>query len=310
MAFKKMSHGKYPPRLWSLRGYPGSGKSTFAAQMRSPMVVIDADNRFEEVLALTQGDVYELSELPSDNTDTRRINDLLNENMPGSNVRTIVVDSLTTIIAPLVTKAIQANDAGENRNRIAAFKEKALAMRQLQDAITRWGCDVLVIYHLNDARDSQANEVIRPSVSETELARLMRSLNLSLEMVESQGRHGVKVIWARRGRSDMVLWDDTGCWQGMPEKIEQAVYDGLTESERSNLDREEPLVFPSPEVALAWAVEQGAFDEESHARNTYEKLKRDYAPKTAHEMAALWISDVQRRAKKHVPETVSETASA
>jgi len=299
MAFKKMVKGKYPPRLWSLRGYPGSGKSTFASQMRGPMLVVDADQRFEEVLHLAEGDVYTLSERANDNVDTRRIETLLDENMPAAEIGTIVVDSLTSIIAPLVTKAIQANDAGENKNRIAAFKEKALAMRQLQDAVTRWGTDVLVVYHLVDARDGRAKEVSRPSISETELARLMRSLNLSLEMVLAEERRGVKVVWARRGRSGMVLWDESGCWRGMPEAIEQAVYDGLTDEETERLSRGEPVVFPSPEVALAWAVEQGVFDDEVHARNAYEKLKREAKPRTAGEMAALWISDVRDR----TPET-------
>jgi len=31
--FKKMVKSTYPPRLWALVGYPGSGKSTFATQM-------------------------------------------------------------------------------------------------------------------------------------------------------------------------------------------------------------------------------------------------------------------------------------
>ena len=57
MAFKKMVKPQYPPRHWSLVGYPGSGKSTFAAQMRGPKVVIDADHRFTEVLELAQEDV-------------------------------------------------------------------------------------------------------------------------------------------------------------------------------------------------------------------------------------------------------------
>ena len=43
MAFKKMTKPEYPPRLWALVGYPGSGKSTFATQMRAPILVIDAE---------------------------------------------------------------------------------------------------------------------------------------------------------------------------------------------------------------------------------------------------------------------------
>ena len=48
MPFNKMLKNKYPPRLWSLVGYPGSGKSTFSTKMRGPFVVIDADQRFDD----------------------------------------------------------------------------------------------------------------------------------------------------------------------------------------------------------------------------------------------------------------------
>ena len=51
MAFKKMEEG-FPPRQWALVGQPGSGKSTLAAQMRAPLLVIDADHRFAEVKKL------------------------------------------------------------------------------------------------------------------------------------------------------------------------------------------------------------------------------------------------------------------
>lgn len=216
MAFKKFQTQKYPVRLWALVSYPGAGKSTFATQMKAPILPIDADGRFSEVVHLAAGDVYQLSDLASDNSDPARIDALLSQNMPGSKVGTIVVDSLTAIIAPMVTRAIQDNDAGKNKNRIAAFKEKALAMRQLQDAVSKWGADVLWIYHLQDARDEKANEVTRATLSSTERARLYRSLNLELHIIQENDRRGVKVVWARRGRSGMIIWDDSGCWAGMP----------------------------------------------------------------------------------------------
>jgi putative protein kinase ArgK-like GTPase of G3E family len=40
MLFKKLQATKYPPRLWGLVGYPGSGKSTFATAMRAPILAI------------------------------------------------------------------------------------------------------------------------------------------------------------------------------------------------------------------------------------------------------------------------------
>lgn len=296
MPFRQMTRSKYPPRLWALVGYPGSGKSTFATQMQGPMLVVDADHRFEEVLDLAGSrDVYELSDVAGDNTDADCIAAILARNMPESDVGTIVVDSLTAIITPLVIQAMVDKDAGRSKNLVAAFRGKALAMRQLQDAVTRWGTDVLWIYHLQDARDGQANKVTRATVSQTELARLTRSINLQLEIVQSDDRRGVKVVWARRGRAGMTLWDESGVWAGMPEKIEEAVYGGLSEDEQRDIEGEIPEVFPDPATAIAWGMDQGVFQAIAHARNAYEKVKREMRPKDAREMARFWVADVQGR---------------
>lgn len=296
MAFKKMEKAQYPPRLWALVGYPGSGKSSFATQMKTPLLAVDADHRFDEVLDLAAGDVYELSDAPADHVDADRIAALLAANMPGSGVRTIVVDSLTAIITPLVVQAMVDKDAGREKNLAAAFRGKALAMRQLQDAVTRWGCDTLWIYHLNDARDGQGKALVKATVSQTELARLTRSINLQLEIVQERGgRRGVKVAWARRGRSGMTIWDESGTWAGMPERIEDAVYGGLSLADQERIEGETPATFPNAETAIAWGMEQGAFQVLQHARNAYNKLKREKEPQDAQEMAALWIAEVQAR---------------
>jgi hypothetical protein len=298
MAFKKMVRAPYPPRLWSLVGYPGAGKSSFAARLRGPMVVVDADHRFQEVLSLAKDEVYELSDTKSDNVDPNQISRLLSINMPGSGAKTIIVDSLTAIITPIVVQAMIDHDNGKERNLSAAFKTKALAMRQLQDAVTRWGCDVLWIYHLQDARDARANEVTRATVSQTELARLTRSINVQLEIVHDKhnpGLRGIKVVWARRGRSGSIIWDESGTWENMPERIEEAIYDGLTKEEQDSIEKTVPDYFPNPETAVSWALEQGAYEHIPHARNAYDKLKRDRSPKSAREMAQFWVEYVQER---------------
>ncbi len=292
--FTKMTQPATPRRLWSLVGFPGSGKSTFAARMRGPLLAIDADHRFDEVMSLA-GDVYQLSASPSDNVQTERIVDCLHAHMKGSPVRTIVVDSLTAIMAPLVTQAILDNDAGKNKNRMSAFKEKALAMRLLQDAVSAWGTDVLWIYHLQSGRDAGANEVTTATISRTELARLTRSLNMALRIVEAGDKRAVKVEWARRGRSGMTLVDETGTWEGMPERIEAAVYGGLTPADQDRIEQSMPKDFPGPEQALAWSLDFGAFDNLPHARNAYDALKRDRKPKTAGEFWPLWIADCVAR---------------
>ena len=56
---------------------------------------------------------------------------------------------LCRIISPLTIQAMIDKEKGE-ANLMNGFKEKALAMRQLIDAIMRWGTDCLWIYHLHD----------------------------------------------------------------------------------------------------------------------------------------------------------------
>ena len=295
MAFSKMSKTTFPPRQWALVGYPGAGKSTFAAQMVGPILAIDADHRFMEVARLAKDEVFQLSDNPADNVDGERIAALLKENMKGSGVKTVVVDSLTSILTPLIVEAILANDAGRNKNRVASFKDKALTMRLLQDAITGWGVDTLWIYHLRSGLDGQAREVESSTISVVELARLRRSLNMQLRIIEDGDRRGVHVDWARRGRSGMTLWDDSGSWQGMPEKIEAAVYGGLTAEQMASMESATPTAFSGPEEAIAWGMEQGCFRDAVHAKNAYDKCKAERKPKTAADMWRFWIEDVERR---------------
>ncbi|MBX3010591.1 MAG: AAA family ATPase [Caldilineaceae bacterium] len=295
MAFKKMDKIVYPPRQWALVGYPGSGKSTFASQLVGPLLVVDADHRFAEVARFANDEVFQLSDEPADNVNAERIAALLKENMAGSGVKTVVIDSLTSILSPLIVEAILDNDAGRNKNRVASFKDKALAMRLLQDTITGWGVDTLWIYHLRTGLDGQAREVESTTISVVELARLRRSLNLQLRVVQERDRRGIHVEWARRGRAGITLWDETGSWRGMPEKIEAAVYGGLTSEEMHTLEEQAPVAFSGPEEAIAWGVEQGCFRDTVHAKNAYDKLKRDKKPQTALDMWQHWIDEVEQR---------------
>lgn len=302
MPFQKMQKQKYPARLWGLSGYPGAGKSTFATQMQSPLVVVDADQRFGEVFPLVSGDVYRVSEIAHENTDPHAITKNLAANMPAlaaalSGARgTIVIDSLTAILAPRVVAAMVAKERGEVKSLGAAFKGKALAMRELQDGVTRWGCDALWIFHLHDATDDKGNAQTRATVSALELVRLTRSINMQLQVVVTDNRRrGIKVTWCRSGRDGMTLWDESGKWIGMPEKIEAACYDGLSSDEMERKEVSAPETFASPEIAMAWGVEMGAFEDEAHARNAYDKIKREQTPQSARHMAALWNADVQRR---------------
>lgn len=285
----------HPSELYITDNYVVTHNSTFATQMTGPLLVVNSDHRFAEVARLAPNGVYELSDKPADNINAERIAQLLRENMADSDVKTVVIDSLTSILSPLVVEAIMDNDAGRNKNRVSAFKEKALTMRLLQDTITGWGCDTLWIYHLRTGLDGQAKEKESTTITTVELARLRRSLNMQIGLTVNNGKRGATVIWARRGRSGMTLWDDTGCWKGMPEKIEQAVYGGLTVEDMERMEAETPKSFPNPAAAIAWGFEQGCFNDAVHAQNAYDEIKREQQPKTAGEMWQLWIADVERR---------------
>ncbi len=309
MPFPKFTAQKYPPRLWALVGYPDAGKSTFSTQMRRPMLVVDADQRYSEVLHLVgEESAFRLSDRPVDNTDPNQVAALLAANMPSTYVQTIVVDSLTTIMDPIITQTLVDHDlavaeyeakkaAGENvkyPNLAAAMRGKAMAMRQLQDAVSRWGTDVLWIYHLRDARDEKARQVVRETLSKTERSRLTRSLNLELRLIQEGSRRGIQITWARQGRSGMTLWDETGHWIGMPERIEAAVYDGLTQADMERLEAAPPE-FADAEAATVWGYERGAFKALDHARNAWAKLERERGPLDLAGLVQLWVPEVERR---------------
>lgn len=304
MAFKRIQNDGYPPRQWAIVGFPGAGKSTFVAQMRQPVLTIDADHRFVEVARLHKDKVfYEFGDSPEDNTDPRQIAKLLTRDMPGSDVATVVVDSLTSIMAPIVNDAIQSNDAGENKNRIAAFKGKALAMQTLQDSITKWGRDTAWIYHLRERRDQNAQLSITTSISNVELARLRRSLNMVIRLTEQNGQRVAVVDWAREGRAGVSIIDKGGDWIGVPEAIEAAVYDDLSPSERDEIAKGTPTRFAGIDDAIAWAFEKGVFRDAVHAQNAYEKVKESAKPTSAQAMWDAWISEVLRRVSEQAVET-------
>lgn len=292
MPFRTLTPNQYPPRQWAILGDPGSGKSTFAAQMAGPILVVDSDHRFQEVTRLAAGAVYSVDTVGN---DAESIAGELRANMLGSGVKTIIVDSLTAIIGPLIVQAVMDNDAGRNKNKVAAYKPKAMAMRLLQDTITGWGTDTLWVYHTRSGMDGQARQVESTSISAVELARLRRSLNMTLRVDSHHGRHLLTVEWARRGRYPLTLEDESGCWRGMPERIEAAVYDGLTVDDQEAIERAIPTTFASKEDAIAWGFESGAFRDAVHAANCYAKVRADQQPRTAQEMWASWIMAVLER---------------
>jgi len=67
---------------------------------------------------------------------------------------------------------------------------------------------------------------------------------------------------------------------------------------------EEIEAFTSPQAAIAWGYDQGAFKAVAHARNAYAKLKEEKAPTDAVAMATLWRSDVACRLTEMAAEAI------
>jgi len=310
MAFKRVDKDALPPRRWALKGRYGDGKSTFILALRQPALIVDADGRRHE---LKGGELYELSEEPADNRSVERIQDILDQNMPGSGIKTIAIDSITSLIGSSIARAMLDNAADRNRNKNQAWVDKAEKLRLLQDSVTAHGSDVLWVWHLEDAQLNGQTH-IRETLPETERERLFRSLNASLRIVRENDRRGILVEWSREGPSGMTIWDEQGHWQGVPERIEAALYgrgdakptppvkvlaaEPVADREESVTPAEQAenvLTFYSPTEAISWAVDQGAFADSFAAEVAYDQLKAEIKPRNAKEMYISWIGLVRKQ---------------
>src|SRR3954447_6430803 len=126
MALKRVDKDTLPPRRWALKGRYGDGKSTFILALRQPALIVDADGRRHELKG------GELSEEPEDNRSVERIQDLLDQNMPGSGIKTVAIDSITSLIGSSIARAMLDNAADRNRDKNQAWINKAEKMRLLQ----------------------------------------------------------------------------------------------------------------------------------------------------------------------------------
>lgn len=225
MAIVPFEIKKYPPRQWGLVGFHNSGKSTFLAQLHQPLLVIDADGRFHEVAKLCKNPM-QLSGNPNENRDGYAIAKAL-QHEDLTKVGTVVLDSITPILRFTVAMAMEGNSRGENKNKVAAFQEKANQLRLIQDSMIRPGVDSVVVWHYEHGRNEKGEEKTNQTVSRAEGERLLRSMNaiIALSKDEKTGMRQAEVIWSRVGKKGIVIPDTEGYWQGVPERIEAALYD-------------------------------------------------------------------------------------
>lgn len=309
MAFgKKYEYDPVPQHLQMLLvAYPEAGKTTFAAQFVPQGkigVVIDADGRFDEVVAPGMN-FHPLSDEPSDNLDPKRIHDIVKRSMPNKDVGLFVVDSVTAIIEPIILNIQREVEEGKSKGA-RGYKEKADAMKYLQAGLSPWGVDVIYIYHYRDRGNAQGTIEKTTSITTLELARLYRNINIKCEIIlDKNGKRGVKVLEARGGRTGMTLWDDSGKWENIRARLEEAVWGGLTKEEQDKLVKEDSTNFTTPTQAVGWAwtysQEHGEFFKDAkHAENAYNELKKVLFEELKQELTApimyeAWRQEVYKR---------------
>ena len=337
MAFIKLSSPTRAIRLWSLVGFPGDGKSSFSAQLEGPILPVNADHRYSEVTHLAgEGNVLGLSDKPEDNNDPLAIDRHLKANMPGSGVRTIVVDSVTPIFQHITRLKKVEEHEGEStaKNKSSIHSEKADVMALLGVSINKWGTDVLWIWHYSEGSYNGQKRVTQ-SISETERGRLRKHLNAELEVVmDDRGRRGIHVMWCRRtdGPLDEVVWDTAEnaaagtYWKGVPERL-----DALLAGKPANIPQPKataispakhadpapaayapgdrvpegtPALNAGPNVPRSFANPESAIAwgaeqlqlNVSEVTEIYNSVKTKVQPRRATDMWAAWAAEVDTRA--------------
>ena len=84
------------------------------------------------------------------------------------------------------------------------------------------------------------------------------------------------------------LGDDVAGWAANPDAV---LINGYT--------------FKNPAEAKGWGMAMGVFNDDKHADNAYNEVKRDKSPKTPQAMWDAWINDVARRVNEKKTEPVT-----
>ena len=302
------------PRHWGLVAPAEAGKSTFLTAMGSPVLIADADNRSEEV-AFLMDEIYPLFDADDFNNykDPDVVARAIKEVAAHPTFRggIVAIDSITTIMEPIVAEAMSANKRGENTNQMSAFEPKARAMRQLTNACVATGLDFAIIYHTKQssmARGRNTETIERTTLTPVEEARMIKSLNAVIELGQDQrGRYALIRNCRVRGAVGAKFYDTTGFWKGVPEAIDAHIVKAKRDQISGGKQEQETgrPKWAGMADAFAWGMEVGAYNDEVHASNAWDKLKKEKSPSSFNEMAQLFWEDTNRRLAEKIAEDVA-----
>ena len=304
---KKLTYNPVPSVIhWEIIGREKSGKSSLVAQLAKPGIVaiIDSDGRFGDVVPQNStAEFYPISDKKEDmiNVDTVVSILALARTQVGNKVSLIVIDTITNILEPIIQR-IQ----GKAKTTVYDYKDKSDAMKELRHALSLWDCETAWLYHIVEYIEKEGYDYVTKEknfLTDIEYGRLGRAITISLQIVvNGNGKRGVKVLEARRGRSGIVIWDDSDCWQDFREKIIQAVWGGLTVEDQKELETALPETFDSPAAAVRWAWQYSenhnvGFKDTAHVQNSLKKLNESLKEQLAEDynvnlLWPLWVEKV------------------
>ena len=227
MAIVSASSFSRLPRKWGIVGPKMVGKSTFLTAMARKILIVDTEGRGSEINGIHDCEVFLLG--VDDHQDPFAVSQALRQD--AAEIRTlgidlIAIDSLTPVYRRFSAEAMVKNDRKLQKNRSAAFVDKAGAIRLFQDSAVSLGTDVAFIWHYEKVRDDQARLVRKQTISEMEREKLIRSLNAVIELRHESGTRVASVLWSRaHGKlaTPIEFVDREGFWKGIPEAIDRAL---------------------------------------------------------------------------------------
>lgn len=262
-------------------GTAESGKSVFTAtNAPPPILVIDADNRYDMVAELG-GDHTVLTGAAIFDTDTLRMN-LIEFS---SRAKTLVVDTVSKLYKIHALKASagsrltndQRKDRYGNPNSVSLSADKADMMSLLTNAPVL-GYNVFYIWHLVDKIDISTRKITEKDIlSEGEIKDLLSAISM-------------RIVFGSDSTGYYAMVDRARDFNGRKPNIGYPIYDLPGNYWKGGLDRIKKLTyttFLSKQEAISWlASGYGIMPEE--AESIYDHVKSQIPAKSS--ASFMWFS--------------------
>lgn len=268
-------------RHWVLTSHgAGAGKTTFlASNARPPIMVIDADGRFDASEPLVDGSVHYATQV----IDTLALAEELIVEVPKNGDKSMLWDSMTKIYSLPARLGFMRNKTGRrSSSRAAEMVDKSNAMTLARDLVVL-GTDVYYCWHTTEGVDGMGKTEVRDMISDVEKNRLMTSVNVQLEFaIEQGGIFSARVVYARdfgdrKANVGFKIYDKPGnYWRGGADLLEQMIYTPYT----------------SKEEALKWTADKLGLNIDE-AEGVYDHAKELINPENSGQMFAMYYLHVK-----------------